>query len=1724
MDILKVKVNNQWVGIPAITGEHVHVKYSASQPTQDSDMKDSPDEWIGIYTGPSSSAPTTYTSYKWNKIKGDSATPEEITSAVDDWLDEHPEATTTVQDGSISFVKLATDLDDYLDTTSVSKEDTYHPEEKITSIEVSGNSHAFNTIYLADKKNYAPQISESTETENGMTVSFSGRFIEVSGELTDSYTFMPNPASYNVDIPIGSYKIYMYKDGSFTSSDNPSLTIKGVKEDNTSFTIGSYSMADSDTSKTWDAYISNKCIGLSLEYAPVIGMETSDTVKYWFGIFPSTVTVTDTDVSVSDGSTETIDIDPEDYPDGVDTVQHSSTVVFHPTIKDYVNNHTVEQNVIDNMMIVTSTEEQSEHDISGILNQIKFLNTDWSFGTCMYANTLNEFPDVGTGTVTQTYFTMQKNHHFIKCNGSQSQYSSVEIFYGNGEQYAGKTYTVYFLSKSNITSGDIRLRVYAKNAGGTDLAYTSFISGKNAGVYSESFTFPEGTKIIRALVNFSGATNEMSNNIYYIGMYAAGSTVVNTRAMVTGEDYTYNIFDNSIVNGVSTFTHNSVVEYAANTKQYVDNLSFDINELLTYITPEGFGAVGDGVADDTIAVQECITYGIANRKFVKGFNKYKITSPIVMDGDNWDIELNNVIYTGADTAIKIGGRFNKLTFDEITATSTGAKGISFIASSQSNPDTNRIRIYGNSITSDKECINYTPTSGYYILYTVLTIKRMYSYNGDCICVDDQLKSYAGEISVYDAWFSCEHGWCFNGNFVKMFNCTMESNCYGGVYANTATISNCRARELMDCLMAGNVHYSDRSGILFKMKEGGTTNGHLKIDIDDWVYYGSIDLTDAKVMTNEVSGSSANNAQFGVVTSPIVYGDLNPVYGMYPLGSKMYLHGKDKICVPQLESVVTINSQTIANPADYDMRDKPYGEERYLPFATKFIVDVQDCVIHLSPSYCPEGYSEFIVDMRKYMATIYDRRDNLIFNPAQYTNGVYKFTAMMDWTVDTAHQNNNTGSSGLYRPINSGYCDVWKIENVTIDGDEVVENMNRVADYLGVVGKTTQSQTAENVLHPQKVTFVGNQLAFRNCRISNRKNLHKNEVGTTVSNGITLTKYINGFNVVNGQTSLSYNPELSVAWANNLSIPAGKYRIFVDISQGNSTISGNMVFKYGYQYEGQSSYTYQSISLSQSGYVDVTFSENVVSFNPRIVINRNYIYDGFKVWFGVYSADVKIVDTNTTINSDQTYDYTYTGMIPFETIDTMQHESIVEYITPGNKSNPIVTPEMFGAVGDGIKDDTVAVQACIDHAIQNKCVAIGKSEYHVTSKISIYGNYGYFIFNKITTWDINDYVLDVSGFGNKVYITYLANSTGKGLRLFSLYELDTMYNYIDIRRVDTKFDCITLVADDSEGDAPYLSYNTLNLGNVRSSNGNCIVGGTHQSENVVYNAKIRCPNGWGFYCTSSLRVYSASFEGDVYGGIYKPKGCSFYGCRHIEMTDKIIKRATGSTTVTGGTLIKFVDHDGSTTYDAQERIPYQAIDTSDLLDVTDPHIDDDPDTPWRPSHKRFHTCVDKSIIKCPVGYGHFNSPNGGFLIGDYMEVFAGKKICKPAMNCTWTITDPDYDMRDVIDDTDTTHNLVYATRFIIRATDCVIHLASSYCCQGYNEFIVEQTDSTKLCTIYNSYDDVNPIFDGESLGVGVYRLKCECDFSATMNVLPNDWAYTTTFYTGYNDKWTVERIS
>ena len=53
------------------TSAYMWIKYSANQPTADSDMTDTPSAWIGVYSGTSETAPIHYTDYSWYQFKGE---------------------------------------------------------------------------------------------------------------------------------------------------------------------------------------------------------------------------------------------------------------------------------------------------------------------------------------------------------------------------------------------------------------------------------------------------------------------------------------------------------------------------------------------------------------------------------------------------------------------------------------------------------------------------------------------------------------------------------------------------------------------------------------------------------------------------------------------------------------------------------------------------------------------------------------------------------------------------------------------------------------------------------------------------------------------------------------------------------------------------------------------------------------------------------------------------------------------------------------------------------------------------------------------------------------------------------------------------------------------------------------------------------------------------------------------------------------------------------------------------------------------------------------------------------------------------------------------------------------------------------------------------------------------------------------------------------------------
>lgn len=64
-------------GLKGDKGDQMYfwIKYASRYPQADSDMSNSPDDWIGVYSGTSSTAPTHYGDYTWFQWKGETGDP-----------------------------------------------------------------------------------------------------------------------------------------------------------------------------------------------------------------------------------------------------------------------------------------------------------------------------------------------------------------------------------------------------------------------------------------------------------------------------------------------------------------------------------------------------------------------------------------------------------------------------------------------------------------------------------------------------------------------------------------------------------------------------------------------------------------------------------------------------------------------------------------------------------------------------------------------------------------------------------------------------------------------------------------------------------------------------------------------------------------------------------------------------------------------------------------------------------------------------------------------------------------------------------------------------------------------------------------------------------------------------------------------------------------------------------------------------------------------------------------------------------------------------------------------------------------------------------------------------------------------------------------------------------------------------------------------------------------
>lgn len=208
--------------------------------------------------------------------------------------------------------------------------------------------------------------------------------------------------------------------------------------------------------------------------------------------------------------------------------------------------------------------------------------------------------------------------------------------------------------------------------------------------------------------------------------------------------------------------------------------------------------------------------------------------------------------------------------------------------------------------------------------------------------------------------------------------------------------------------------------------------------------------------------------------------------------------------------------------------------------------------------------------------------------------------------------------------------------------------------------------------------------------------------------------------------------------------------------------------------------------------------------------------------------------------------------------------------------PYVTPEMYGAKGDGVTDDTAAIQDAFD---SGSYVFFPKGIYKTTEPIIIANKDGLVINseNAQLLYTGNDSAFIMRHVQNSTfYLGEVRAPSGKGIR-FDATQSGYWSQYINIffRLMVCNSDCIYASIENDSW------VNQVNLMNGRfSSNAN----GVH----IYHNTTAPCDN-WNFINVGFEGVVNGAFFENTmlqtYGYIH---GMSFIGCRYQESFTKLIK--------------------------------------------------------------------------------------------------------------------------------------------------------------------------------------------------------------------------------------------
>ena len=218
---------------------------------------------------------------------------------------------------------------------------------------------------------------------------------------------------------------------------------------------------------------------------------------------------------------------------------------------------------------------------------------------------------------------------------------------------------------------------------------------------SNSIVVPEKTVYVSYGISLPLDTETVYDNDFQF--YAAIESDVQTLSLTeTAPEFSIDINFSNVI----TFPYPTSVNFKLPITDYIKYMSgnSEVVAPLTYLTPEDFGAIGDGSTDDIDAITTCLKKAKSTKQTVLMAKKYFVSMPIDIDGGNLNVIINDVVYTGTDCAVKISSAYNTVKIHSITSSGVG---LGFCASGTVNVVYNMVEV--NNITSASHGIGFYTT-------------------------------------------------------------------------------------------------------------------------------------------------------------------------------------------------------------------------------------------------------------------------------------------------------------------------------------------------------------------------------------------------------------------------------------------------------------------------------------------------------------------------------------------------------------------------------------------------------------------------------------------------------------------------------------------------------------------------------------------------------------------------------------------------------------------------------------------------------------------------------------------------------------------------------------------------------------------------------------------------------------------------------------------------------